>query len=238
MRARPRRGAVPLPGSDGGSIERAWRRRRRSLARSVAHTWCGVGDGGGGGGRLHRTSRASRAPCVTRAHAHIITASRASSPFNAPPAHDRHACAAAAAALACSLARSIARTRCGVGGGGGVQLHLASRVSRAPRVTRAHVRASAPVSVPPAHNRRARAAAAAAFARSLDRAHAVLRWQWRSRSVTPRVTHVTCAARHARACARHHRFPFPLRTTGTRALRRRRRSLDRLIARSRARGVA
>ena len=108
MRARARRGGVPLPGSDGGSIERAWRRRRRSLARSVARTWCGVGDGGGGGGRLHRTSRASRAPRVTRAHAHIITASRASSPFTAPPAHDRHARAAAAAALARSLDRAHA----------------------------------------------------------------------------------------------------------------------------------
>ena len=38
--------------------------------------------------------------------------------------------------------------------------------------------------------------------------------------------------------ARHHRLPPPPRTTGTRALLRRRRSLARSIARSRARGVA
>ena len=38
--------------------------------------------------------------------------------------------------------------------------------------------------------------------------------------------------------ARHHRFPSPPCTTGTRALLRRRRSLDRPIARSRAHGVA
>ena len=64
---------------------------------------------------------------MTRAHARIITALRASSPFSVPPAHDRHARAAAAAALARSLDRSIARTRYDVGGGGGGRLHRASR---------------------------------------------------------------------------------------------------------------
>ena len=54
---------------------RALRRRRRSLARSIARTRCGVGDGdgggGGGGGRLHR---APRAMYVTHTHARVITA--------------------------------------------------------------------------------------------------------------------------------------------------------------------
>ena len=76
------------------------------------------------------------------------------------------------------------------------------------------------------------------------RAHRVTRrrrwrWRWRCRrlhgaSSALRVTHTS---RHARTCARHHRasrasspFPFPPRTTGTRALRRR--SLARSIARA------
>ncbi len=81
-----------------------------------------------------------------------------------------------------------------------------TRVTRAARHARVRVRhhrasrASSPFSVPPAHDRHARAAAAAALARSLDRAHAVWRWRWRWRSVTPRATH---AARHTRARARH-----------------------------------
>ena len=156
-------GAIEGPSSargGGGGARSLGRSRARGVALVMA---VGVG------GRLHRTPRASRAPRVTRAHAHIITASRASSPFTAPPAHDRHARAAAAAALARSLARSIARTRRGVRGGGGVQLHRASRASRTPRVTRAYVRASSPISAPPAHNRHARATAAAALDRSLDR---------------------------------------------------------------------
>ena len=49
---------------------RALRRRRRSLARSIARARCG----GGGSVRLHRPSRALRTPRVTRAHAYVITA--------------------------------------------------------------------------------------------------------------------------------------------------------------------
>ena len=45
------------------------------------------------------------------------------------------------------------------------------------RASRARMRTSSPISVPPAHNRHARAAAAAALAQSLDRPHAV----WRRR---------------------------------------------------------
>ena len=69
--------------------------------------------------------------------------------------------------------------------------------------------------------------------RLLDRAHTVRRWhwRWRWRSVTP---HIASAMRvtqtHTHARTRHRRFPFPPRTTGMRALRWRRRSLDRARA--------
>ena len=77
-----------------------------SLDRLTARTQCGVDDGGGGGGQLHRVPRTSRALRVTRARACHHRASRASSPFLFPPAHDRHTCVATA--LARSLDRSIA----------------------------------------------------------------------------------------------------------------------------------
>ena len=92
---------------------RVLRRRRRSLARSIARTRCGVGDGdgdggdGGGDGRLHR---APRAMYVTHTHARIITAHGAR--------HQRFPfpCAIGTRALRCgggarSLARSITRTQ-------------------------------------------------------------------------------------------------------------------------------
>ena len=82
---------------------RARQRRRRFLVCSLARARGGGGGGVGGGGRLNRASRVAHTPCVSlvmRAHAHIITASRASSQISVPPAHDRHARAAAAAALA------------------------------------------------------------------------------------------------------------------------------------------
>ena len=92
---------------------RALRRRRRSLARSIARARCG----GGGSVRLHRPSRALRAPRVTRAHAYVITAHRARHHrFPFPP------CTTGTRALQRrrrSLARSIARARCGGGDGDG-----------------------------------------------------------------------------------------------------------------------
>ena len=174
--------------------------------------------------------------CVTnnarhsRARARHQRASRASSPISVPPGHAR---VAAAAALA---RRSIARTRCGVGDGGGDsgRLHRASRASRALRVTRAdahvitmrrarHCRFLSPPCTTGTRALRWRR-------RLLDRAHTVRRWhwRWRWRLVTP---HLTSAMRvihthaHVRTC--HRRFPSPPRTTGTRALRWRRRLLDR-----------
>jgi len=174
--------------------------------------------------------------CVTknarhsRARARHQRASRASSPISVPPGHAR---VAAAAALA---RRSIARTRCGVGDGGGDsgRLHRASRASRALRVTRAdahvitmrsarHCRFLSPPCTTGTRALRWRR-------RLLDRAHTVRRWhwRWRWRSVTPHLTSVMRVIHthtHARTC--HRRFPSPPRTTGTRALRWRRRSLDR-----------
>ena len=123
-----------------------------------------------------RTRRASRA--------HMLT----SLPISVPPAHNRHARAAAAAALARSLDRSIARTRCGVGGGGGGQLYRASRASQKSCVSlvtraRAHIATASQAPSPFFRPPRAQLAhaccsggGASAIARSLDRANAVWRW--------------------------------------------------------------
>ena len=86
---------------------RALRRRRRSLARSIARAVCGGSDGV----RLHRPSRALRAPRVTRAHAHVIAAHRARRHRFPFPLHARMRALRAATALARSLARSLARAR-------------------------------------------------------------------------------------------------------------------------------
>ena len=237
------------PPSPDVTHTRARQRRRRCLVCSLARARGGGGGGVGGGGRLLRASRVSntsRAPLVTRAHAHIITASRASSPFSVPPAHDRHARAAAAAALA----RSLARVRCGVGGGGGVQLHRAS-CARVTHVTRARVyviaahraRHHRPPSPMSPMRARGSGGGAVSFARSLARAEAEAVGLGEAVGYIARHA---CQTRHARRSsrartrissplrARHHRFPSPPRTTGTRALLRRRCSL----ARSRACGVA
>ena len=187
----------------------ALRRRRRSLARSIARAVCGGSDGV----RLHRPSRALRASRVTRAHAHVIAAHRARRHRFPFPLHARMRALRAATALARSLARSLARVRCGVGvgGGGGVQLHRASRASRARvHVIAAHrARHHRPPSPDVTHTR-ARQRWRRCLVCSLARARGgggggVGGW----RSVTSRVTrikHVTCAARHARARAYHHRF--------------------------------
>ena len=92
----------------------------------------------------------------------------------------------------------------------GVAFSYTARHARHARARERHhraSRASSPFFVPPVHDRHARAAAAAALARSLDCARAVWRWRWWLRSVTPHVTRVTRDARHAFACARHLRAP-------------------------------
>ena len=174
---RASRASSPSPFPDV-THARARQRRRRCLVCSLARARGGGGGGVGGGGRLHRASRVSntsRASLVTRAHAHIITASRASSPFSVPPAHDRHARAAVRRRR--SLARSIARTRCGVGGGGGVQLHRASRASRASRarvhvITAHRARHHRPPSPMSPMRARGSGGGAVSFARLLARAEA------------------------------------------------------------------
>ena len=190
----------PFPGV---THTRARQRRRRCLVCSLARARGGGGGGVGGGGRLHRASRVSntsRASLVTRAHAHIITASRASSPFSVPPAHDRHARAAAAAVLARSLARSRA---CGVALAVEVAFSYTAHHARHARHARARAR----------HHRASRASSPPPFP---DVTHARARQRWRrclvcslararggggGRSFARRA----CLARHARARARHHR---------------------------------
>ena len=114
---------------------RALRRRRRSLARSIARARCG----GGGSVRLHRPSRALRAPRVTRAHAYVITAHRAR--HHRFPSPSTHACARCALRRR-SLARSIARVRCGGGDGGLAVGHAARHTHHALRASRARTCAS------------------------------------------------------------------------------------------------
>ena len=160
-------------------------------------------------------TRVTHATRYAFARAHHHRASLASSPVTPPPL----ACARVLRRRR-SLGRSIACTRCGVGGRGGGRLHRAPRASRTLRaslVTRTHAYiitascASSPFSVPPAHDRHARAAAAAALARSLDRAHTVWRWRWRWRWVARGRLHRASCASRVRACvinahrARHHR---------------------------------
>ena len=115
---------------------RALRRRRRSLARSIARArYCG----GGVSVRLHRPSRALRAPRVTRAHAYVITAHRAR--HHRFPSPSTHACARCALRRR-SLARSIARVRCGCGDGGLAVGHAARHTHHALRASRARTCAS------------------------------------------------------------------------------------------------
>ena len=144
---------------------------------------------------------------------------RACSPFPVPSAHERHARVAAAVALARAL--SIACTRCGVAMAVEVAVGCTAygvRHSRCASLSLARASSSRvvrviTVSVPPAHDRHARVAAAAALARSLDRARRrsiTSRARGRA-SRTPLITRV-----HARTRARNHRasrasspFPFP-----------------------------
>ena len=224
---------------------RALRRRRRSLARSIARAVCGGSDGV----RLHRPSRALRAPRVTRAHAHVIAAHRARRHRFPFPLHARMRALRAATALARSLARSLSRARA-------VwrwrwRWRWRSVTSRVTRVTRARVyviaahraRHHRPPSPMSPIRARGSGGGAVSFARLLARAEAEAVGLGEAVGYIARHA---CQTRHARRSsrartrissplrARHHRFSSPPRTTGTRALLRRRRSL----ARSRACGVA
>ena len=116
---------------------------------------------------------------------------------------------------------SIARARCG-----GKRYPGCLSVPLPPKSPDFHPR-QAPPNRPVPHRQvrrcsgkahsRARITAAAALARSLDRARSLWRWRRWWPSVTPLVTRLPCAARRARAHARvitahrarHHRFPSP-----------------------------
>ena len=231
-------------GSGARSLDSArgvWRLRWRR--------WRAVEVAGGYIARHARYARRASRACMRTSSpriARVITIFR-------PPAHDRHARAAAAAALARSLARAEAEA---VGLGVAFSYtarHGAARASRTSRASRARASTPSPriarvITVPlPPTRPHARAATAAALARSIARAvcggcggGGGGRWRWRA--VTSPVTRVTRAARHAHVCVRHHRasrasspFSVPPRTTGTRALLRRRRSLARSRARRRRR---
>ena len=99
------RASSTLPSPPRAIGMRALRRRRRSLAHSIARTRCG--GGGGGVSRLRLTSRASRSTCVTRAHSSLRIARVINFPF--PRCAIGTRVAAAAAALARSLDQSRAR---------------------------------------------------------------------------------------------------------------------------------
>ena len=222
---------------------RALRRRRRSLARSIARAVCGGSDGV----RLHRPSRALRASRVTRAHAHVIAAHRARRHRFPFPLHARMRALRAATALARSLARSLAR--CGVALALAVEVAFSyiarhARHARActssPRIARV---ITAPLPRTSPIRARGSGGGAVSFARLLARAEAeavglgeavgyFARHAYQTRHVRRSSRARTRISSPLRA--RHHRFPSPPRTTGTRALLRRRRSL----ARSRACGVA
>ena len=175
---------------------RALRRRRRSLARSIARARCG--GGGGGGGRLRRPSRALRAPRVTRVYAYVITAHRARHRrFPSPP---RTTGTRALLRRRRSLARSRARRRRRWGWG---WRSVTPRVTRFMRVMRVRVR----------HQRASRASLPPPFP---DVTHARARQRWRRCLVCslPRArgggggrsfARRACLKRHARARACHPR---------------------------------
>ena len=119
----------------GKAHSRARTAAAAALARSIARAVCG--GCGGGGGRLHRPSRALRAPRVTRVYAYVVTAHRARHRRFRPPR------ARPARARCCGGgARSLDARGGGGGGGDGVggRSRRAPHASRAPRITRAHVR--------------------------------------------------------------------------------------------------
>ena len=218
---------------------RALRRRRRSLARSRARCvavarWRSV---------TPPVTRVTRAARHARARVRHHRASRASSPFSVPPprTHARAARCDGARSLARSLARgAVWRWR----------WRWRSVTPRVTRVTRARVhvitahraRHHRPPSPMSPMRARGSGGGAVSFARLLARAEAEAVGLGEAVGYIARHA---CQTRHARRSsrartrissplrARHHRFPSPPRTTGTRALLRRRRSLARSIARTR-----
>ena len=169
-----------------------------------------------GWGRRSVTSRVTRVKHVTcvarhaRARAYHHRFARVITVFRPPRA--RPARARCCGGGARSLARSLARVRCGVGGGGGVQLHRASRASRA---SRARACTSSPriarvITAPlPRCHPCARAAAVAALSRLL----ACSRARRRRRTVirTSCVSRASRARARASSSSRHLLAPLPLK---------------------------
>ena len=181
---------------------RALRRRRRSLARSIARAVCGGSDGGLAVGHALRHALHTRhTHCASCSHRH--RASRVSSPFSVPPprTHSRAARCDGARSLAQSCACGAAvmmvvwqSVTPRVSGGKhhpgclSVPLSPKSPNSPPPTILSKPSRSSSPgttMLVPhrqvqrcsgKAHSR-ARITAAAALARSLDRARSL--WRWR-----------------------------------------------------------
>ena len=145
-------------------------------------------------------TRVTRAARHARVRVRHHRASRASSPFSVPPAHDRHARAAAAAALARSLARAEAEAEAV---GLGVAFSYTAHHARHARHTRARA----------CHHRASHASSQPPFP---DVTHARARQRWRRCLVCslPRARggggirsfeRRACLARHARARVRHRR---------------------------------
>ena len=189
-------------------------------------------------------TRVTRVARHARSRARHRRASRASSPFSVPPPRTH------ARAARCDGARSLARSRaCGVALALAVEVAFSyiarhARHARActssPRIARV---ITAPLPRTSPIRARGSGGGAVSFARLLARAEAEAVGLGEAVGYFARHAYQTCHVRRSSRArtrissplrARHHRFPSPPRTTGTRALLRRRRSL----ARSRACGVA
>ena len=152
--------------------------------------------GGGGGGRLHRPSRALRAPRVTRVYAYVVTAHRARHRrFRSPRARPARArcCGGGARSLVRAEAEAV---------GLGVAFSYTARHARHARARARHhraSRASSPFLFPHAPTR---ARCDGGGARLLDSARGVWRLRWRWRAVEVAGGYIARHARYARRASR------------------------------------
>ena len=196
--SKPPRSSSPGTTMLGKAHSRARAAAAAALARSIARAVCG--GYGGGGGRLHRPSRALRAPRVTRVYAYVVTAHRARHRrFRSPRAGPARARCCGGGA--CSLVRAEAEAV-----GLGVAFSYTARHARHARARARHhraSRASSPFLFPHAPTR---ARCDGGGARSLDSARGVwrLRWRWRAVEVAGGyiARHARYARRASRACTR------------------------------------
>ena len=178
----------------GKAHSRARAAAAAALARSIARAVCG--GYGGGGGRLHRPSRALRAPRVTRVYAYVVTAHRARHRrFRSPRARPARArcCGGGARSLVRAEAEAV---------GLGVAFSYTARHARHARARVRHhraSRASSPFLFPHAPTR---ARCDGGGARSLDSARGVWRLRWRWRAVEVAGGYIARHARYARRASR------------------------------------